>query len=369
MIEVIIFDRMTDTLDILEECLLTIYTVRKESLQYRILKGRQNKNRSIQTPKKSSSRNFLLIDEDIAETDDIQKQANIKTGSSNSSCSPIDTNKNWILGEPGLLKDVKEIPIEMTIKTVKEETKPPVTSSNTEEKTTSLPQDSEAQIAFDDFCREIDRWWNDSSLQTKDNDEERELFADYLCDKYMCQRLDPLPPSKTVTQIRKNISKIIDDFAMKGELSPDVQQYKTRSKRNVESSSANVKSLKQKLEGQSNSKDNKISSKSGIDNTKLDHDTSKGSTAVPIAVNKAQGDTSSKDSNISIEQVVAAKGVAKTQVDKREQEKQKIKEQYEAYMKMKSKTESHPDTTKTKQYEENLDDIKNLLSSIRAPLK
>lgn len=355
---------MTDSLDILEECLLTIYTIRKESLQYRILKGRQNRSRNIQTPKKDSRRVTLPGDEDIGELIDTSNPALENLHSSKS--SPGGDSKNWILGDPSLLKDVKVTTVDMPVKNATDYVKPSKGITK-EEKADILPQDPEAMNAFDDFCREIDRWWNESSLQTKDNDEERELFADYLCDKYMCQRLDPLPPSKHVTQIRKNISRIIDDFAMKGELSTDVQQYKSKSKLNTNSSSANVKSLKQKLDMQGKPKDEHSTGKITID-TK-NNDASKSLNAMTPAAGVTKVGETSKESKLSIEQVVTAKGVVKTQVDKRELEKQKIKEQYEAYMKIKGKTETHPDTAKTKLYEENLDEIKNLLSSIRAPPK
>ena len=48
----------------------------------------------------------------------------------------------------------------------------------------------------------------------------------------------------------------------------------------------------------------------------------------------------------------------------REEEKIKMKREYEQYMKLKKNTEEHPDNAKVKEYEKLQDEIKSLMSSI-----
>lgn len=54
-----------------------------------------------------------------------------------------------------------------------------------------------------------------------------------------------------------------------------------------------------------------------------------------------------------------------TVVEKRDREKQKIKEQYESYMKIKSNSESNPDNKHAKDYEDLNADIRSLITSIK----
>ena len=62
-------------------------------------------------------------------------------------------------------------------------------------------------------------------------------IADYLTEKYMCQKLDLLPPSEPVSKIRKEVCNTIENFAMDGsinfrKLDSLVQQYHGNSANN-----------------------------------------------------------------------------------------------------------------------------------------
>jgi hypothetical protein len=54
------------------------------------------------------------------------------------------------------------------------------------------------------------------SAATRDDEDVLSTFADYLTQHFLCDRLDPLPPSTDVTFTRKCMAKIIEDFSSEG---------------------------------------------------------------------------------------------------------------------------------------------------------
>ena len=49
---------------------------------------------------------------------------------------------------------------------------------------------------------------------SRQNEEVRGEYADYLTEKYLSNKLDPLPPSRTISAVRKEILSIIETFAV-----------------------------------------------------------------------------------------------------------------------------------------------------------
>lgn len=56
-----------------------------------------------------------------------------------------------------------------------------------------------------------------------------------------------------------------------------------------------------------------------------------------------------------------------TSIDRENNERAKIKDQYENYMRLKSKAVNHEDNRKEKEIESHLDDIKALISTFQSP--
>lgn len=81
----------------------------------------------------------------------------------------------------------------------------------------TLTHDLQASKVFDEFREELQKWWQDNKA-FRQNEDSRGNQADFLTDKYMCGKLDPLPPSRIVSGVRKEISRIIEEFASDGEL-------------------------------------------------------------------------------------------------------------------------------------------------------
>ena len=87
----------------------------------------------------------------------------------------------------------------------------------------TLTHDLQASKIFDEFREELQKWWQDNKAM-RQNEDSRGNQADFLTDKYMCGKLDPLPPSRIVSGVRKEISRIIEEFASDGELPHNFDQ-------------------------------------------------------------------------------------------------------------------------------------------------
>lgn len=82
-------------------------------------------------------------------------------------------------------------------------------------------------------------WWSDNappvkgskgsknrSKGTREDEDTRAEFADYLTDKYLCSKLDPLQSSELVSKVRKTLSKLIEDFAAEGIIPKGIDEIK-----------------------------------------------------------------------------------------------------------------------------------------------
>lgn len=181
--------------------------------------------------------------------------------------------------------------------------------------------DKEATDIYEAFKKELRHWWNTNP--TKRNDEDlRGDLADDLTERFLCQRLDPLPPSRVVTNIRKTISHVIEDFASKGILPTDIVAPPEEEK--IQEPLTKYAKEKQMKELQE------------------------------IAEKNERKEKYQKELQASSALRV-------------EQEKKRIKEQYESYMKLKNQTKvvEQEDDKREKELESHLDDIRSLISSIK----
>jgi predicted transcriptional regulator len=72
-----------------------------------------------------------------------------------------------------------------------------------------LANDTESVQVFEEFKGELCQWFR-TNITGRNNIDARGQYADYLNDKYLCHKLDPLPPSKTVSNVRRNISNVVE---------------------------------------------------------------------------------------------------------------------------------------------------------------
>lgn len=213
-----------------------------------------------------------------------------------------------------------------------------------------------AASVFSDFRTELQAWWNDKkNLLNRQDEERRAAFSDYLTDKFMCKKLDPLPPSRVVTSVRKELSRIVEEFCSVGslpdnfdsivfEIGDSKQAERTMRETEDVANAVKLKTLRQI--DQSNNNDasdaNSLSSSAGGGSIPGERDVTK----------KNQGNQGKKTIQMSAE-------------EKKALERAKIKEQYESYMKLKSNLAAEVDSKIAKQYEDLSSDINSLLTSIQ----
>ena len=75
--------------------------------------------------------------------------------------------------------------------------------------THSLTRNTEACLTYSHT-----RWGDKINAASRQNEEVRGEYADYLTEKYLSNRLDPLPPSRTISAVRKEMLSIIETFAV-----------------------------------------------------------------------------------------------------------------------------------------------------------
>ena len=401
------------SLDILDDCLKRIYEMRKSALHSRS-KFRLAKKSRERRPSSSSS-NYYAI-----------------TGSKSTlkNITDITTNSDTVLEPPVGTKDQLKLKSDSNVVVVGDK-----------------KADSIACGAFSSLLKEI-KLWEENNPGRLDDDDFRESFSDYLNDKYMCQILDPLPPSKFVTLVRRQVTKVIDELASKGQLpnfsatlSPPGEsdeyigvdtnaskinavksQKKSNSRRietisgdfNIfpESSSDNRdahfeyeinqsqphvtldRQSKVVVDGDSKAKADQVKEKRILSSTSLfkkpievvsqSPPPDGGGTLaaaeksklqptkeeVPLTNNRGRitNNLARTDASVSRsgpDAAVDKRDGEEAAIKKKEAEKLKIKQQYESYMRLRSKVESAPDTKEAKEYEENLDEIRSLITSIK----
>ena len=179
-------------------------------------------------------------------------------------------------------------------------------------------EDNLAGRAFMDFRAEMETWWEKETVKRFDTDSRIEM-ADYFSEKYLSKALDKLQPSKVVSEVRKKVSSVIEEFAsMDGKMDKHWP----------------AKVFNYTIPGQT-----EAALLGGVTASEED----------PVAPGM--------DSR-------GPAGHQRRRAMVQEDEKKKMKQQYEQYMKMKQQNDTHPDQSKAKEMESHLDDIKSLLSSI-----
>lgn len=330
------------TIDLVEDCLEQIHRCRKAALMARARKFREKEERLRQSNPyvlgssydRNKKSNYDEEEEQYDEDDEILK----------------DLSSKFTAPAP---KVVPLAPPDYSV------------AYNSKEPSAEDDADRIAQDAYVEFTTEITAWLNNHSKDVIEDDDIRADFADHLVHFYLSSNLDKLPATKKVVEIRKSIAGTVEEFASSGKIKLNASIMKLSSsirgsfseKTPTSSSSAlgkpagkvspkNIQNFEEDPVGKGQDKTkNSENQKPNVKNNKSAVNTADGNSAVSLAEKKA---IKVADPN-----------------EKKKTEKQKIKEQYEAYMSMKKNVEVHPDNDTVKQYSDLNDDIQSLISSIQ----
>jgi cell fate (sporulation/competence/biofilm development) regulator YlbF (YheA/YmcA/DUF963 family) len=333
------------TIDLLEECLETIHRARKMSLNARseraqaLLDRRRSKLAS--QSKSVASRISASIERD-------RRNRNHKP-------EEVDDyyydEEEIAAGVPAKRAVSPIAPSSSSSSAASHTTNPAPSAVNSD--ANNVNNNQKAEKLFEDFEKELRVWWtNAGNTAGKREDEEvKGEFADYLTDKYMCQRLDALPPSKEITAIRKKMYKMIEDFATdpKFTIKEVASEPTTSHSHKHQPSNSSRKPAAAKAESSS-----------------PDNNAKHARTPAQHALERANAQATSKQ-QASLQ--AAADALETPQLTAKEEkqlaEKNKIQDQYQQYMKMKQATAEADRESQMKQYENLNDDIRGLLSSIQ----
>ena len=212
------------TLDILEDCLHTLYKTRKANLHTKAMKyERAHQKRMVKsigqqrprTPNPNVDYDDAYGEDDEAFVDSLASSLTMDPMPAHpSSSSSTITNDNTINNSGSKQKKA------YNYEQVKDPPKLFKTGSESFSTLGDQQDDQKAAQAFLDFRNEVEKWWNDNQLKRNDPGS-RSQMADYFSEKYLAKRLDPLPGSKTVAGIRKQMSTVIEEFGSSAVLTPD----------------------------------------------------------------------------------------------------------------------------------------------------
>lgn len=324
------------TLELLQECLDSVHRTRKASLasrqkayEARCIRRKEHQQALSRLALRSNARG--AFDGEIGDEDDNELLEEFSTQfNSEPLPSPAKANGSNSISS-------------------KDKDKSPILRGNTQtfNSLNAMSDDINSAKIFEEFKIELQEWWHNPLNQTKRQDEEvRCEYSDYLTDKYMCKKLDPLPPSRTISAVRKEISKIIDTFAGEGYLPSNFSEivFKIEDDESVgpagNAATAALLASEIRSKMQTSIAPPNLHAESGgmIDSTGSSNDIN----------------SKAKPANVT------DKG------KKKEMEKARVKAQYEAYMKIKSNSVVKVDMQKQKEYEDLNSDIRSLISSIQS---
>jgi hypothetical protein len=303
-----------NSLDMLEESLLIAYSARKTAITQRMAKSKskihRNARNSRRAVKSSQLRSFDDHDNDDEEND--SPSVSVPPPQVTAKPPPLVKQSSQSSMPPSLVKQSSQ----SSMKAAGSPQSKQISSafSTLDEQR----HDIEAAEIFEAFKKDLAYWWKTNTTKRTDEDVRGDV-ADDMTERYLCQRLDPLPASRVVTHIRKSVSQIIEHFAERGELSPELS-----GERGVESAAPVTKYAQKK--------------------------------AADDAAAAAAAEEKEKQRKAALE---------KSSADRAAADKKRMKEQYEQYMALKKKAAVHEDNAKEVEIEGHLDDIRSLISSIK----
>lgn len=316
------------SIDLLEECHQTIYRLRTKCKEMRRYSTRLVHQTKTSSPLVSSSHSSDLRHENSftlpSHEHNTAQSSPISSNLTRNHSLPLSSRSHSIDSHSGKNNEENLSPERVSQSKVVKSNHSNVKRSEGLLGFASLEEQKNDQIAADIFAafkKELRHWWQSNPTKRSDEDIRGDL-ADDLTERFLCQRLDPLPASRVVTNIRKTMSQVIEEFASQGTLPSEIITPEEEKK--VLEPVTKYAKEKQDLELKA------------------------------IAEEKERRERQQKESQES-------------QVRRAEQEKQRIKEQYEGYMKLKNQTKSveKSDGKQEEELENHLDDIRSLISSIK----
>jgi hypothetical protein len=238
-----------------------------------------------------------------------------------------------------------------------------------------LSNDMQSVKIFGDFKQELEKWFEADPVR-RNNIESRGEMADYLVEKYLCQRLDPLPPSKTVSSCRKNLSKIVEELASSsGNLPSDwcatafdlmPESDKEHMKATRQSNQGAIAEMKEKQYALELELREKAGVALTMQNPSLKYDEEDDDTEEAGDGRKSVKFANSNEARKEAEVAKALKGPGILKKDPQD-EKDRIKRQYEQYHRKKKEIDldGAPDTEKAKQHEDLQSEIRALLAAVQ----
>ena len=238
--------------------------------------------------------------------------------------------------------------------------------------------DLQAEIAaakiFEEFRVELQKFITTDPIR-RNTREGREEFADYLVDKYLAKRLDPLPTSKTVSGVRKAVSEIAEKLASADDVSADFGSEFF----GIDELSKNDP-LSTVLRDTAKGKDSMGRYKNPDDdpNPSASRPTKQDKVAAKQAREAAEAAAAPANRALLAAKVAASSAgggkttvlnqgkVVETETERLAREKARIKEQYEAYRRLERTNADAVDKEKKVEVEALADDIRGLLSAVQS---
>ena len=299
-----------NSIDLIEDCLNHIYRSRKKNLLEKARKFNE-KYEEKKNPQKKD--NPFLSNNDPAEIDELshtsingKERESVKLTEKTDELEVEDHISPRGINKKNKKSDIDEKEEIRILQSITTQFKAPDLKPmpfNKYKSITSSEHDPVAESIFNEFSIELQKWM--AANQTAD-DEVRGEYADFLIDKYLARKLDLFESSPKIASIRKTISQVVEQFASSAELSELLPHLPP----------------------------------------------------VDITDHSPQKET---EMNTGVNVAIARKMAE----EKSQQHKQKVKSQYETFLNMKKRADSHPDNKTVQQYTELNDDIKSLLSSIQ----
>lgn len=357
-----------NSIDLLEECLETIHRARKMSLQARSERAQALLDR--RRAKLASQQSRISVNRTSFEKFDVKAYEKDMANTAYDD-NPAQAPKNIARPSQAVSDDESD---ELNINA------PPKKST-----VEVLSNEQKAEKLLQEFEKELSTWWQKAGEEKRGDDDARGEYADYLTDKYMCQKLDAFPPSKEITAIRKFMYQTIENFAT----DPNFTVSHTATTNDNEDGGSHPS---RKRAGSAQRKHHTVEDSSHTKPGQHIHDDRGGNTKKDIAKAKTAASSAATSSSKALtpaeraieqanaqaaarlqqqqqQQQAAAEALSVPQLTAKEEkalaEKNKLQEQYQQYMKMKQLAAEADRESQLKQYESLNDDIKGLLTSIQ----
>ena len=212
--------------------------------------------------------------------------------------------------------------------------------------------DNKAEEALLSLRNEITMWSAKHKGKVTDDDSRGE-YADYLTEKYLCNILDPMPSSATISKVRKQVSMDLESFVSIG---PEAV-----------TSSGNTAGASADMTGQPINTPSPLSDAKAVNtvDSKV-HKNPNGSGFGDMKGKRTGMKPDLDNSTVSVQHDLTQATSLKKIEERKLIEKEKIKNQYEKFRQLKAESEKNASSATVRQAEANVDDIQSLLTALQS---